>query len=85
MRIFHFYLFLIPQQGLCGVIDLGPTTTFDQKTTTFCICFHLIQTPQKRLKTQKQLLIGLFSGVHTRSTYLVIDATNKVRAYLLLI
>ena len=28
------------------------TTTFGPKTTPFCFCFHLMQKPSKRVKTQ---------------------------------
>ena len=30
----------------------GPTTTFGQKSTTFYFCFHSMQKPSKRVKTQ---------------------------------
>ena len=30
----------------------GPTTTFGQKSTTFCFCIHSMQKPSKRVKTQ---------------------------------
>ena len=31
----------------------GPTTTFGQKSTTFCFCFHSIKKPSKRIKYYK--------------------------------
>ena len=30
----------------------GPATTFGQKSTTFYFCFHSMQKPSKRVKTQ---------------------------------
>ena len=42
------------QMGEWGRGGLGPDYTFDQKTTSFCFCFHSIQKPLKRVKTHKK-------------------------------
>ena len=41
----------------------GPTKTFGQKSTTFYFCFHSIQKPSKRVKTQYNLLICVLCPV----------------------
>ena len=47
-----------PQRGLEG--SLGRTTNFVQKTTSFRFCFHSIEKPSKRVKTQNICLICVF-------------------------